>query len=386
MPVRIPPRTPKYRLHKPTGQSFVEIEGKRHYLGLHNTPASIKMYARVIAEWEANGYSLPVPKDQLVMLELVDKFLQHCDVYYVDRAGNPTSTIYEMTRVTSTLTELYGDVPVKDFGPLALRAVRQVWIKDDLTITTINKYTGKVRALFKWGVSNQLVDNEVYQAVCTVPGLRHGRGVGRDSLVRQTVPQEHVEATVSHMPSPLKAIIRLLLLTGARPSEILRLKRGDIDCTGPVWSAVIREHKLSYKGIKRTLYFGPRAIKILRPFLLRNDNAYLFSPKEAEAERHSNCDHHRRPNQKPNPKMTDRVIGDHYDHTGLAKAIRRVCDDHEIPRWTAYQLRHTACTQIEASADIETARAILGHANIDTTAIYLHKDHKTAVAWAATHG
>ena len=175
---------------------------------------------------------------------------------------------------------------------------------------------------------------------------------------------EDVEATVNHMPSPLRGIIRLLLLTGARPSEILRLKRGDIDCTGPVWSAVIREHKLSYKGIKRTLYFGPRAQNVLRPFLLRNDHAYLFSPKEAEAERHGNCENHRRADQLPNPKKTDRVIGDHYDHTGLAKAIRRVCDKHEIPRWTAYQLRHSACTQIEASADIETARAILGHAHI----------------------
>lgn len=27
------PRTPKYRHHKPTGQAYVEFDGKRHYLG-----------------------------------------------------------------------------------------------------------------------------------------------------------------------------------------------------------------------------------------------------------------------------------------------------------------------------------------------------------------
>ena len=101
------------------------------------------------------------------MVELVDKFLQYCDVYYVDRAGKPTSTIHEMTRVTGTLTELYGDVPVKDFGPLALRAVRQVWIKEDLTITTINSYTGKVRAMFKWGSPTSW-----WTMTCTRPFVR----------------------------------------------------------------------------------------------------------------------------------------------------------------------------------------------------------------------
>jgi integrase len=205
-------------------------------------------------------------------------------------------------------------------------------------------------------------------------------------MPRQTVPLEDIEATVNHMPSPLRAIIRLLLLTGARPSEMLRLKRGDVDCSGPVWVAVIREHKLAYRGLKRTLYFGPRAQGILRPFLLRSDDAYLFSPKESEAERHADCETHRRDKQPRNPKKTDRVIGDCYDYTGLGKAIRRVCDEHKIPRWTAYQLRHTACTMIEASADIEVARAILGHAELSTTAIYLHRDHKAAAAYAAAHG
>ena len=381
-----PPRTPSLRLHKLSGRGFVEFKGQRIYLGPYGAPETSAAYHKLIAEWAAHGYRLPVDPDALTMRELAAAYLEHCSGYYLGRFGEPTSTVYEITRVVESVLSLYDTTPAKDFGPVALRTVRDKWIKDDLTVVTINKYTGRVRAMFKWAVANQLAAVETYQALCCVAGLRRGRGVGRDTTPRQTVPVERVEATIQHMPKPLQAIVRLLLLTGARPSEVLRLRRCDIDCTGPVWSAVIREHKLEYRGIQRTLYFGPRAQAVLRPFLLRGEDDYLFSPIEAERERHANCPTHRRQGAPRNPKKTERVIGAFYDHTGLAKAIRRVCDANEIPRWTPYQLRHTACTMIEASSDVETARAILGHATVDTTAIYLHKDAKAAITWAATNG
>lgn len=126
------------------------------------------------------------------MVELVDKSLHHCDVYYVDRAGNPASTLYEMTPVTSTLADFFGEVLLEDSGP------------------------------FSCGTT-----------------LR------------------------------------------------------------------------------------------------------LFSPKGAEDERHGTCEGHRRPSQKPNAKKTDRVLGDHYDHTGLAKAMRRVSDQLKIPRRPSTRTRLT---------------------------------------------
>ena len=45
-------RKPSYRLHKPSGQAIVTLSGKMHYLGEHNSPASLQAYERLIAEWE----------------------------------------------------------------------------------------------------------------------------------------------------------------------------------------------------------------------------------------------------------------------------------------------------------------------------------------------
>ena len=54
-----PMRTPSYRLHKPSGQAVVTLDGRDVYLGKHDTPQSKAEYDRLIAEWLANGRRLP---------------------------------------------------------------------------------------------------------------------------------------------------------------------------------------------------------------------------------------------------------------------------------------------------------------------------------------
>jgi hypothetical protein len=44
---------PKYRLHKGTGQAFVQVRGKRFYLGRWGTPKSKERYASFVAELSA---------------------------------------------------------------------------------------------------------------------------------------------------------------------------------------------------------------------------------------------------------------------------------------------------------------------------------------------
>ena len=44
-------RTPSYRLHKPSGQARVIIDGKHIYLGRFDTPESYEKYFRLMTEW-----------------------------------------------------------------------------------------------------------------------------------------------------------------------------------------------------------------------------------------------------------------------------------------------------------------------------------------------
>ena len=49
---------PKCRKHGPSKLSFVELNGRRHYLGPHGSRASNNEYDRLIAEWLGRGRRL----------------------------------------------------------------------------------------------------------------------------------------------------------------------------------------------------------------------------------------------------------------------------------------------------------------------------------------
>jgi len=64
-------RIPSYRLHKPTSQAVVTLNGKDVYLGNHGTPMSRERYDRLIAQWLANGRKRPVEANsELTVMEL----------------------------------------------------------------------------------------------------------------------------------------------------------------------------------------------------------------------------------------------------------------------------------------------------------------------------
>ena len=56
-------RIPRNRLHKPSGQAVVTLDGKDHYLGRVNSPESLAEYRRRTSEWLANGGCTPTPAD-----------------------------------------------------------------------------------------------------------------------------------------------------------------------------------------------------------------------------------------------------------------------------------------------------------------------------------
>lgn len=69
-------RTPSYRLHKPTGQAVVTLNGRDRYLGKHGIPESRAEYDRLIAEWLSNGRELASTGDRSVS-ELMVLHLRH---------------------------------------------------------------------------------------------------------------------------------------------------------------------------------------------------------------------------------------------------------------------------------------------------------------------
>ena len=72
------------------------------------------------------------------------------------------------------VTAMYGKAPISEFGPLALKAVRQTMVDDGLSRKVVNSRINRVRRMFKWGVENQLVDASLLHALQAVAPLKQG--------------------------------------------------------------------------------------------------------------------------------------------------------------------------------------------------------------------
>ena len=84
-------RPPKYLLHKPTGQVYVRISGKFHYLGDYDSPESNKRYESLIAKWL--GGTFDADMETLTISRLAILFVDHARQYYrKDGAEAPTGS------------------------------------------------------------------------------------------------------------------------------------------------------------------------------------------------------------------------------------------------------------------------------------------------------
>lgn len=66
------------------------------------------------------------------------------------------------------LRKNYGDTLAKDFGPLALRALRELMIQKGLSRTYINGQVHRIRLAFKWAAGRELLPVETFQRLMTV--------------------------------------------------------------------------------------------------------------------------------------------------------------------------------------------------------------------------
>ena len=371
-------RIPK--LENCNGRGRVYLNRRYHYLGPFGSPETTQAYGRLISEWSAHNELLPVPQTKITMGELCRDYFFHCREYYQHTDGSPTSQLSLIKPACRPLLKLYSRTPVNDFGPLALRTIREGWVQQDLARETINKYTGIIRNMFKWGVSHERIPVEAYQRIKSVENLAYGRSKARETEPIRPVPEQHIQAIRPHVPETIWSLIQLQLLTGARAGELFSLRPSDIDTTDEVWTATLAEHKTTYRGKKRVLYFGPRAKSILRERMADTPiHEQMFSPRQAIHERSADSHTHRRAGQSPTPRVTARTVGHHYTKDSYRVAIRRACDKAGVPTWTPHRLRHNAATFIRREHGLEAAQVILGHSRADVTQLYAEVDEAKAI-------
>jgi integrase len=413
---------PKMRRHAGSKRARTRIDGKTIWLGRWDgkdpSPEAIQKFEEVIAEWlrqrhgptpaapletqpasSANEAAAATPSEppiigvapadrRLTVAELVAAYCDFAEAYYMKSDGSQTSSIYLVKRACVALNpfmETYADA----FGPLKFTTLIEGMAKSQtLTRKTINDIAKCIRRVFRFGANRQLIPGTVYHSLQSVELLKRNRSLAKDNDPVQPVSDEVIEKTIQFLSPTIRDMVRLQRATGARPGEICNLKAGDIDTSGDVWVATLRDHKTAYAGCPRELLFGPDAQAILRRYLPRESTEAVFDPREVEQERQRERRKSRktklypshvrrlRAKRKAKPK---RSAGPSYTDGAYRRAIHRACERAGVEKWSPNQIRHTAATEFKNRYGWEVARVILGHRAVNTTAIYAERDRDGAV-------
>jgi integrase len=368
-----PYKIPRYPSRKHSGGQarITDRTGYSIYLGAFGSPESVEEYNRTVATLALHKGVFPRDRSGSTVGELIDRYLGHAANYYVKR-GKPTAGYRRARSVLAELRAMYGSLEAVRFRQADLKVLRSTW-ESKHTVGTCNQYAAVVVGMYAWAASEDLIAPEAHAALRVVLPLKPGRCRARVNPPVRPATQEEVGLVLADLDArtpAVAAMVRVQRLCAMRPQEVCYLRPQDLrDRDKPVWKYVVppQANKKAHESRIRWVPVGPRAQAILRPFLEDcKPEAAVFRPRDYPGRRRSKT----WPGYCPN---------------SYCDAIRRSCARVGVS-WHVNQLRHAGATTIRARADLDTARATLGHSDAATTSDYAEQDWSKVVALALEIG
>ncbi len=354
---------PPYRHHKSTGRAVVYIDRRSIFLGKYDSPESRQKYAEIVSKI-TSGEPVPMSSKVTTREPVRRSIAALCLRFVAEKLPNYAHAEQACFRgAMRILVELFGETPADDFGPIRLRTVRAAMVEGDPNAvgrdgkpkprkpwsrSFVNKQVKRLKHLFRLGVSWELVPVAVADALGTVESLAQGDTEAAESRPRRAVPPADIAAVRAVLTERQRDIFDLLLLTGARPGEIIDLTTGQIDRAGEVWRVDLEKHKTSHKGKSRVLFFTVPAQAILLRHIKADPDALLF----------------------PVLRST------------FGTAVKDACTKAGVPVLTPHWLRHTVATRLADELGTEVAQRLLGHAGKAMTEHYSRAAEQMAIKGA----
>ncbi len=400
-------RPPKYCRHKATRQAVVSLHGQRIYLGPYGSPHSHRKYQEILTRWHNERDQPPKIEEKaepklakitattlrekrlagspITVNELALVYRRHAKEYY-RKNGVVTREATIIDDAIRILRKHHATDFLDNFGPVVLEALREKMISDlDWSRKHINKQVGRLVRMFKWAASKELVDPKVPVALAALVGLKKGRCQAKETPGVGCVDDKIVAATIPKLPKIVATMVKLQRLMGARPNEVCNLRPCDVDRSGDIWIYTPSEHKTEHHEKVRIIVIGPKAQRLLKPYLDRPLTAYCFSPAESEQQRRAaarqarttplSCGNRTGTNRRAMPK---RQAHHRYTTDSYRRAIHRACETLAISKWSPNRLRHTSATEIRRRFGLEAAQVICGHETAEVTQVYAERDLELA--------
>lgn len=380
-----------------------EISGtgkrRKEYFGPADDPESRARYAAARAAWDRAREDRPAkePKtyqrgrsDGASIAELVDRYIEHAKQRY-RKHGEPTGTDRNVWYALRPFLIEYGKQGTEAFGLDELEAYqRKLDESGRLCRNQVNARIRIIKAMFVWGAGHRgkngqrLVPPSTAGELKLIGNLRRGYCRAKDHPRRGSVPEATIEKTIKELPPVIAAMARVQLITGARPNEVRLMKAREITKTGKgPWEYRPESYKTEHfdgEGGRKIIFIGPRAQKVLRPFLDAAEKdtdgeGYLFRPEDSAAKRRAESAEKkktpsRRARDESRAENPRRKYNRFYTASSYRNAVARAAERAGVQPFTPYQIRKARATEIDRKLGAEAAAIQLGHRNVRTTLDY----------------
>jgi len=365
---------PQIRRHAATQRGYLwgapkNEKPRRHYLGAwpdsYKSPPEELVEARrgLLKLWGVgDGADRRPPSGPIRVGVLTERYLDYAEAKYT-KGGKTTSEVAIIKAALRRLNDSHAGMLASDFDANELESVQlKLCARVDkrtgkkLAITSVRKYVARIAACFAWAKKKGYIKGAV-PSVREVDRIKPGQF--------GTVPVEDVEAVDKKVLKAfckgcdqplLAAAVKLAATCGARPAELLKITPSGIRRSRPnQWLFEVHDHKTSHHETgPRILQFWKNSQAILKPLLKNAD-----------------------------PSVP--IFGRWKNVAAFRRAITRQCERLGLEPFTPNMLRHRYGSDAEAAApdDIAAVSALLGHRDVRTTEVYLHRQSRRADALAA---
>jgi site-specific recombinase XerD len=240
--------------------------------------------------------------------------------------------------------------------PSDVRTYRQYLLTEERRkASTVNRRLAALSALMAWAVQSRLLEHDPSQGVRNVPQVGAGPRYldKKQQYALQRAIEKDLQITRLRYPKRWRgrqrdgSLVLFLLHTGLRLQEALDLRLSDVQMTDRKGLVLVRQGK---GGKQRSVPLNVEARKALQDWLKvrpENANDFIWVAVESEGD----------------GPLSGRSV---------QRVILRIGQDAGLDILTPHMLRHTfGKNLVDNGIGLEKVAALLGHANLNTTRIYV---------------
>lgn len=267
--------------------------------------------------------------------EAVAEFLSDCEA-----RGHSRNTLTAYRNALRFFVDFFAERQLKDMADLTPALLREYSLHCSSTLKAGGAHARMrpVKTFLKWSYAEELLPRDLTKRL-PMPKLPREP----QAAVRKSEFMQLLEAARRHSRKPLRdiAILTLLIDTGLRATEAMRLELSDIKSNGVI--------EVRYgKGGKS------RLVPVERP-TLRAIRAYVAT-------------------ERPNSADTAVIFlaeGEPMSRKSLDKLLERLCQAAGVKRFSAHTFRRGFAVQfLQNGGDVFTLQRIFGHTSLEMTNRY----------------